>query len=302
MYQNLLLKRGLSLDRLQALVDVADSGGISAAVGPNAVRQSLRSRQLKELEEYFGVELTRRSGRCLRMTPFGARLAKIAREGFQGLSDFKADCRKEPVVLRIGAGDSLIQWLLAPRLAALKNAMENVCLALRNLRTAEVVRQAGDLRLDFGLVRREAVSATLKSRKLGKLTYTLFAPKTLTPADAPLTAEWVLANLPLATVETTGEYGRQLHDASDRAGIPLRIHVECDSLPAVCRVVTSGLCAAVLPTIAAESLPVESYHALSSPLFAKMSRDIHVAWNPRLLRIRDAATEILPDMLRHLRF
>ena len=71
------------------MVEVCSVGSISKAVGGDSVLRSLYSRQLKELEDYFGVELTRRKGRGLVITEKGHTLAQIAREQFQGLSDFR---------------------------------------------------------------------------------------------------------------------------------------------------------------------------------------------------------------------
>ena len=68
MYEALFARSGLSLERLRSLIQVADAGGISRAVGDDPARQSLVSRQLKELEEFFEVELTRRDGKRLALT------------------------------------------------------------------------------------------------------------------------------------------------------------------------------------------------------------------------------------------
>ncbi len=63
MFEQLFAKRGLSLDRLRVLCEVADAGGIARAARNDPTRQSQFSRQLKELEDFFEVELTRRQAR-----------------------------------------------------------------------------------------------------------------------------------------------------------------------------------------------------------------------------------------------
>ena len=62
MFEHLFAERGLSLDRLKTLIEVAKAGSIAAAARGDSARQSLYSRQIKELEEFFGVELA--SGGC----------------------------------------------------------------------------------------------------------------------------------------------------------------------------------------------------------------------------------------------
>ena len=53
----LFLKSGLSLERLRAFLLFREAGSITRAAGGDPVRVSLISRQLRELEEFFEVEL-----------------------------------------------------------------------------------------------------------------------------------------------------------------------------------------------------------------------------------------------------
>src|SRR5438876_8623230 len=61
MFENLSAQSGLSLERLKTFREIVAAGGITAAAGDDSNRQSQFSRQLKELERYFGVELLRRA-------------------------------------------------------------------------------------------------------------------------------------------------------------------------------------------------------------------------------------------------
>jgi DNA-binding transcriptional LysR family regulator len=54
--------KGLSLDRLETLSQVLAGGGISRAAGGDANRQSQFSRQIAELEGWFGVALVLMEG------------------------------------------------------------------------------------------------------------------------------------------------------------------------------------------------------------------------------------------------
>ena len=80
--------KGLSLERLRLLCDVARMGGIRAAVGDDPARQSLASRQLKELSEYANTELTKRVGRGIEVTQDGTELVNIGNEFFSKMSAF----------------------------------------------------------------------------------------------------------------------------------------------------------------------------------------------------------------------
>src|SRR3954469_16275610 len=116
MFETLFAERGLSLDRLKVLIEVRDAGSIAQAAPGDSVRQSQYSRQLRELSEFFGCEVAQRRGKLLKLTSEGERLAELARDQLRSLDDFRCECRQKTVAFSIGAGDSLIQWLVIPRL------------------------------------------------------------------------------------------------------------------------------------------------------------------------------------------
>ena len=55
MFRDLFQTTGLTLERLHSFLMVAEAGGVTKAAGGDPNRQSLFSRQIKELEEFFGV-------------------------------------------------------------------------------------------------------------------------------------------------------------------------------------------------------------------------------------------------------
>jgi len=94
MYQKLLSQSGFSMERLATFCAVADAGSIVSAAKGDLSRQSLMSRQIRELETFFGVDLVRRVGRGLELTDTGRELAAIGRQNFKGLADYAARCRQ----------------------------------------------------------------------------------------------------------------------------------------------------------------------------------------------------------------
>ena len=104
MIAELLSESGLSLERLQSFSRVAEAGGVTRAAKGDATKQSLYSRQIKELEEFFGAELMRRKGRGIVLTTAGERLHAIAREHFAAMIDFKLECQGQPLEIAIAVG------------------------------------------------------------------------------------------------------------------------------------------------------------------------------------------------------
>jgi len=168
---------GLSLDRLRTFLAVTEAGNLAKAAKGDPTRQSQYSRQVKELEGFFGVALTRRVGRRIEITDEGHRLAGLIRRHFAEMDDFRESMAGRPVGVRIGAAASLLEWTVIPNMAACREMLGEVMLELEQSRSAEVVRGVSDGRLDFGIVREDAVPAEMRRWKLGRIGYSLFAPK-----------------------------------------------------------------------------------------------------------------------------
>ena len=95
MFAKLFAESGLSLDRLKTLLEVAVAGSLVKAAEGDPVRQSQYSRQIKELEDFFRIQLVERQGKGTRLTPSGRELARISRFFMMGLSNFQRGCLSE---------------------------------------------------------------------------------------------------------------------------------------------------------------------------------------------------------------
>ncbi|HVU18297.1 MAG TPA: LysR family transcriptional regulator [Candidatus Didemnitutus sp.] len=302
MFEKLFSERGLSLDRLRVMVEVHDAGGIAKAAPGDPIRQSQYSRQLRELSEFFGTEVARRHGRQLRLTPQGIVLAELVRSQMQSLQDFRAECRAETVDFTIAAGDSLIQWLVIPRLAAVTQRQTTVRFATTNLRTNEIVQQMKDGRVDFGILRKDAASAPLKTALLGTLSFVAVVPKRLVPTKAGLAMRDLLHRFPFATHTSDGQFTQKLREIAVELKSELRPSLICQSFPQAAAAVRSGGFWSVLPALALNDLEADSYWETPADPLKKLDRPIVLAWNPRLLRVRPSAKGPLEALQAGLRF
>jgi DNA-binding transcriptional LysR family regulator len=300
MFERLFARRGLSIDRLRVLCELSEAGGIAKAAGSDPARQSQFSRQLSELEEFFEVALTRRQGKGLVLTEAGRELAVIARESIGRLHDFHARASAQPVSFSIGAGESLLQWLVLPQIAALAPQLRGVDVRVQNLRTAEITNRLHDLSLDFGLVRREAVSPPLKCVFLGKMEYALFHP-TSRFAKAP-DVRRVIETLPLALQCSDGVFTRQFWSWVEKNGLKVSVKIECDAFPQAARALLSGQCAAILPKIARVDLPGDAFRGIDVPFLNNQPRQVCLAWNPRTIRLRTEAQDLATRLTEGLKF
>jgi len=282
----LLQQGGLSLDRLQSFCLVAQAGGVTRAAKGDPARQSLFSRQIKELEEFFGTELIRRKGRGIALTEAGARLNVIARECCAALSDFKSECKNQPLEVVIGTGESVIQWLLMPRLDKIREQLPNVRLKFLNLSTADAVKRLADGVIDFALVRKDAVARPLQAKSLGVMAYSLFVPTGLQTTAGRKDGLKLLDTLPLATLEGEGSFRSDLAQVTKKAGVKLNIQIECSSFPLAARAVSKGNVAAILPAIAAADFPLAVATQVPVTFLKAFDREMCLASNGRLIRIR----------------
>lgn len=296
MFTNLFATRGLSLDRLKTLIEVAEAGSIAAAAVGDAARQSLYSRQLKELEEFFGVELTVRKGRVLSLTKEGWELARIARENLNQLNDFKERNNDKPYRFSIGAGDSFHAWLVAPMLAEMQRGDMKYLFELKSCRNSEVAGKLLNMDIDFGIVRESGLTEGLQHRYICDMDYVLFVSRKkyekLKVPQGEKALPYLLETLPLATLGDTTSFYRQLEKQCREYNIPFQNHCETQSFPIAERLLKTGAYTAILPSVAARSLGAD-YVAISHPILKKLSRRIMLAWNPRLLRIRPMAKHII---------
>ncbi|HEX2860557.1 MAG TPA: LysR family transcriptional regulator [Lacunisphaera sp.] len=296
MFEKLFSERGLSFDRLRVIVEVHEAGGIAQAAPGDPVRQSQYSRQLRELSEFFGFEVAARKGRQLRLTPGGARLAELARMQLQALQDFRAEARAESVDYTIAAGDSLIQWLVIPRLAKTVARHAHVRFATSNLRTHDIVQQLVEGRVDFGVMRRDAMVPPLKSFPLGTLTFVFVAPRALLPAGKPLSLGEALGQLPFAAHTSDGQFTEKLRTIARKAGREMSPALTCESFPQTLAAVRTGGFAGILPSLALRELDRDKYAELFASDLHPLRRELVLAWNSRLVKIRPTARKLIEDI------
>ena len=283
MHEELFSRGGLSLERLKTLCEVADRGGISKAADGDPVRQSQFSRQLRELEIFFDIELTRRRGRNAELTPAGRELAALSREILDSLAGFSSEHRGEMASMRLGTGDSLLQWLVLPRLSRLRAAIPDTVFSFRNLRGEEVITQLQESQIDFGIVAESAIPDGIKTARLGVMRYRLFVCHH--PGIKSTKLRWQdVMKRPYVGLEGEGRQMRAIRAVAERHGLPLRPSVLCSSLPNVAMVLGQHDGFAILP----EAAHRPGLVAVEAPFLPKLARTIFLAWSERRLATRDA--------------
>lgn len=293
---DLFAQNGLSLERLRTFCLIAEHGGFTKAARGDPAKQPLYSRQLKELESFFGTELVRRSGKSFSLNEEGHRLYELARSYFGALSDFKNACSNALIRIHLGAGDSILQWHVLPRLAEIRKALPNTGLKLLNLPTQQIVERVVSGELDLGIVRRTAIRSEVVSHALGRLEFALFIPKRTTQCNWEL----ALKTCPMAVLEGAGEFRQELEKVAAKEQFKPRIEVECSSFPAVAKAMKCASLAGILPVAAADELGLHGFIRLHAPWLSKLSRPVSLIASRRLLSLRPELDSITKELARVL--
>lgn len=283
MHEELFTRSGLSFERLKSLCEIASRGGISKAAGGDPVKQSQFSRQLRELEIFFDVELTQRRGRNAELTPAGRELAALSREILDSLVSFSGSRRSAQASLRLGTGESWLQWLVLPRIARLQAAIPNTVFSFRNLKGEDVITQLQESQIDFGILADGATPDGIKTTKLGVMRYRLFVGAR--PGSKASKLQWQeVMTRSFVGLEGEGRQMREIRALAERHGVELKPSVLCSSLPNVASVLGQDDGFAILPEAAEQPGLV----AVDAPFLPKLSRSIVLAWSERRITTRDA--------------
>lgn len=269
----LLSESGLSLDRLAGFLEVADAGSITAVARGDASRQALLSRQIKELETFFAVKLTRRAGRGLELTDAGRDLARRTRDAFRLWGDYKEGYAGHKRRLNIGASGSVLEWLLIPALSDLQQ--EHFELRVVGGRTAQLAQQLEDGELDFAILRDNAQTPRLTGDVIGNYGYQLWAPRKLLPKGVEGSHQ-LLSTLPMA-LTAGGTFRKKLGDELSARGIELNVGVETTSFSQALEAVRTKSYAAILPEFANTHLSEKQFTAFDLPELKSASRTLVLA-------------------------
>jgi DNA-binding transcriptional LysR family regulator len=290
MFEDLFVISGLSLERLKSFAHIVAAGGITAASRDDSNRQSQFSRQLKELERYFGAELIKRGRGPMKLTEAGEQLHRIISHAFGSLQEFCRHCANRPVELSIGAGESLIQWMLLPRFPRLMAEHPQLTVSFHNLRTDDILKQVADGTLDFGVVTRTNSDRQLESAPVGQLEYALFVPGEFMRNNSQKATVDLIGRVPLALLQGTDTVRHALEKLTLQRGLKLDIRLRLSSYPQLAAAVQSLKVAAVMPTLAAASLPPDRIRMIRLPFLDSLSRRVALVWNRKASEVRSSIT------------
>ncbi len=288
MFDSLFTRSGLSLDRLRSFHAFAEAGSIVKASGGDVSRQALISRQIRELEEFFATELTTRRGKTLSLTPSGRRLADLIHAQLHDMADFQAEQNQQFKTFTLGAGASILEWLVIPAAAQIRQVLNHSALQMSSQRSLDRVNNVRDGRLDFAIVREDAIPAGAPRLPLLKLQFHLCAAPMLlgTKTKQSLADPAVWKKLPFVAHAGGGQLDAAFRQAMQTACGSFQPIFECDSLLQVRELIVQGSCAGILPSIGTRGLAACGVLVEEFTPLKRYSRRLALHWNERQMRRR----------------
>lgn len=285
--------RGLSIERLESFLAVAEAGGIAKAAPGDPSRQSQLSRQLREVSEALGFEVMVRRGRGMALTDAGGRVRAVLRELVAGLDAVRREQAGAPVAATLAAGDSVLRWIVLPRLHEALAGAGPVQLTVRAVTRGFAAVCDGEF--DLALTRRRRKRDGIASAAVGTLRYALFAPRSM-PRGAPDAR--AIAALPFVHVTGAPEAMSRLALA---LGAEPRVALRCETFPQAALAVASGHYAALLPTLAARDVPARVASPIDAPGLGALDLPLALVARERALASVPALARLHAALAKHLK-
>jgi DNA-binding transcriptional LysR family regulator len=278
MFNRLFSKSGLSLERLRTFCEVADAGSMAKAANADVVRQSQFSRQIKELEEHFGLKLTERVGRNVSLTADGWELAAMARQILSGLDGFHGRTGGGGDLIVLGAGESVLRGLVVARLQDIRTRLPNVVLEMRNLRGPETVESLEEGRIDLGVLDEDMARIGMETIRLGRVSYRL-----VTWCGRGADGEGEIdprefLRRPFVVLGGGDNWENKAKELASKVGTEANIAVRCASWHAVADAVRAVHGTGFLPSIV--DVPQDCF-AVPMPTLKLPEKGLLLAWSAR---------------------
>jgi len=282
----------VSIERLQTFCAVVSDGSIASASRGDPNRQSQFSRQIKELEQAIGAKLFRKEGKSLKLTETGRQFAVITLGFFNALGDLQAKTASKAEVVALGAGESILRWLVIPKISELVVGSNAVRVELQTCRTEEAVRCIQDGSLDLAIIRSDAVDESFQSIPVGAIDYCLVVPRRGLP-EKSAAAVGLMKEIPMALLRSEGMLARGVIELARKMEYPITIRARADSFSLLIELMENGELASVLPVQAAERLSKERFARVELPGIESLRRELRLVYQNQTYELRESVRRLI---------
>jgi DNA-binding transcriptional LysR family regulator len=269
--------RTIDLDSLEIFRTVVQEGGIVRAAGKlNRVQSNVTTR-IKQLEERLGLQLFRRQGRSLVLSPEGELLLSYAQRLFRLADEAENELRtgKPMGVFRIGSLESTAGSRLAPILSRFHRLYPGVVVELVTGTTCALVQRVTNFEIEAAFVSEPFTAPGLQTQKVFEEDLVLITAK-----DVPeVTRAPQLAGATLIAFANGCSYRKRLEEWLGSAGVMPARTLEFGSYQAMIACVAAGTGFALVPRSLLLALRAAS-DVRQHEVPARVRRNhTHLVWN-----------------------
>ena len=294
----------MNLNQLRVFCEVVERKGFTRAAEALYLTQPAVSRQVQELERYYGVELFEQIGKRIYPTEAGTTLYNYAKQIFHTLDDLQVEINQLKGLkaghLRIAASATAGTYLLPPLLGRFKRNYPGVEVTLEIHNSQQVEQRILEhQQLDLGVTERPVIERALYSEPFDtdelvvivSADHRLAAKETVLPSD--LQGERFILREPGSGTRTL------LDEEFSRLDIRVKPIMELGSTAAVKQAVAAGL---GLSIVSSRSIRLETEAGLLKALRCpgmRLVREIRYVHHRdrRLSRAADAFLQIIRKSL-----
>jgi DNA-binding transcriptional LysR family regulator len=299
-FQKEQMESGFSLDRLRSLLEVHEAGYIAKASRGDRTRANLISRQITELEEFFGTKLRKKEGRQAKLSKEGEELAKLTKRFLRQLEDYEDRLEGRPEIINLGTGNTIIEIVLIPKLSEIRKQTDNAMIMLRNRRSKDIIDQLISEDLDIGIVSETRLPPNLDSMPLGQASFELFIPSTMeakADLEDPLKT---MSELPYASLDGSGETKSAIIEAARKRKLTIRPELECSGYGQIATTIKHGNFCGILPSFFNSYFEKDEVHRIKIPGMKKLNRNYVAAWLPSAMKIREKSIKGAVDSIAEI--
>lgn len=282
-----LFHRGLSLDKLRAFMEVARFESVTVAAKGNPSRRSLMSRQISELERTLGFELFHRRGKALHLTEAGRELALLTAAYFSEFENLTEKFLNRQESLRIGAGASVFEILLFPRIHQIEQSFPRVHFEFIGTSTEQAIQKLRRSEIDLAILRADHGEQGLVEFPACAIPFCIVGRRDLDRHIGDWTIVEFLRRIPLTIIGGGGKWVEALKKIYINLEIELQVSHQVETFGHVRDLLKSGVPAGILPESMAEEFDPEHFLIIRDPLLNTLTRFLSVVGDARAMRVRD---------------
>lgn len=289
------------MERLRSFLDVAQAGSVTKAAHGEESRRSLMSRQIGELEKTLGFDLFRRNGRNIEITEAGRELALLIASFFAEFEGVTRRGNKADELLRIGAGASVFEALIFPKLGLLEKEFPGTNFEFCGFSTNEVVDALHGGMIDLGVVRAGFNFSGIAEIPAGKIPFVLVGRRAFDTKLAGWSAKTFLSRVPISIISGDGRWIDTFKRLCFDLEIEPRITHRTETFGHVRELLKAGAPGAILPAQLAAELSVSHFAVLDDEALSPLARPLSVVFDSRAGRVRDRLESMAESLAKVIR-